>query len=206
VSFYHLFPTHLMNLMSSISAEDPENFGWCVVNGGKDGDLIQRRHYVGGDGAACPAACATDTPLDQQGQCRKYWLFPDGRPTFPSSRFRMPLLGALYGMALMTDAYDRSYTDVSRVFLKGHYSQIDLPKGVTVCQFTDPLSGKVYVAPEYSDEGVLSPGCMNLKAAQDVLSQFKNLETLQDNYLFSEYQFRVSLLEVIRSLHETYEF
>lgn len=206
VSFYHLFPKKLMNVMSAISVEDPDYYGWCVINGGEDGDYIMRRHYVGGDGKACLDACDPEKPLEQQGACRKYWLFPDGRPTFPSSRFRMPLLGALYGMALLTDAYDRSYTDVARLFLQGHSTQIDLPNDVTKCTFTDPLSGKIYVAPMVNDAGILSPGCMNLNAAQEVLSQFKDLQTLQDNYLFSEYQFRVSLIEVIRALHQTYEY
>ncbi len=208
VSFYHFFPKSLMNMMSGVSVENADHYGWCVLNGGgaDKPDLIQRRHWVGGDGKSCADPCDSQKPLEQQGQCRKYWLFPDGRPTFPSSRFRMPLLGALYGMALLTDAYDRSYMDISRLFLSGHATSIDLPGDVTVCQFTDPLSGKVYVAPQSQDPDLLSPGCLNLQEAQTVLSQFKDLKTLQDNYLFSEYQFRVSLIEVMRALHLTYEY
>ena len=143
-------------------------------------------------------------PADQQVGCRKYWMFPDARPTFPSSRFRMPLLGNLYGMAMTERGYDRSYMDISRIFLKGHHASIDLAKGVTMCEFTDPLSGKIYISPQTSEE-VLNPGCINIKEASKALSAYNNIDSLQKNYLFSEYQFRVSLLEVLRAMHETYE-
>ncbi len=207
VSFYHFFPKRVMNLMSGWAVEEAKYFGWCVVNGGggDESDYIQRRHWVGGTQASCPTACDSGKPMKDQVGCRKYWLFPDARPTFPSSRFRMPLLGALYGMSMLTDAFDRSYLDLSRVFLKGHSSEIDVDNVTDVCTFTDPLSGKVYVSPKVADD-VLNPGCLNLQAAQDVLSQFKDLDALQDNYLFSEYQFRVSLIEVQRALHLTYEY
>ena len=211
VGFYNFFPKQVMNLMSGISVENADYFGWCVVNGGADAagvkqaDMVMRRHWVGGDQKACPDLCSSK-PLEQQGQCRKYWLFPDGRPTFPSSRFRMPLLGGLYGMSMLTGAYDRSYMDLSRMYLAGHSSAVDVPSDVTLCTFTDPLSGKVYKAPQSGDPDLLSPGCLNFAEAQKVLSEFKDMKTLQDNYLFSEYQFRVSLIEVLRALHLTFEY
>ena len=117
----------------------------------------------------------------------------------------MPLLGALYGMSFLSRGFERSYLDLSRIFLKGHSTAISTEDVKDVCKFTDPLSGKVYLSPRVSDE-LLNPGCLNLEAAQNVLSQFKDLSTLQDNYLFSEYQFRVSLIEVQRALHMTYEY
>ncbi|HAN30697.1 MAG TPA: hypothetical protein DCQ06_03795 [Myxococcales bacterium] len=207
IGFGDFFPKRVMNLMSGWAVEEAKYFGWCVVNGGGDPtpDYLKRRHWVGGDQKACPDLCDSKQALKDQVGCTKYYLFPDSRPTFPSSRFRMPLLGALYGMSMLTDAFDRSFMDISRIFIKGHHSQIDVDDVKDVCTFTDPLSGKVYVSPKTSDE-VLNPGCINLNAAQAVLDQFKDLETLQDNYLFSEYQFRVSLIEVQRALHMTYEY
>ncbi|MCO4759886.1 MAG: hypothetical protein KC502_00120 [Myxococcales bacterium] len=207
VGFFNFFPKRVMNLMSGWAVEEAQYFGWCIINGGggDNPDYVQRRHWVGGDQKSCPALCDDKTPLKDQAGCRKYWLFPDARPTFPSSRFRMPLLGALYGMALLSRGFDRSYIDLSRVFIKGHSSSIDTSDAKEVCKFTDPLSGKVYLSPKVSNS-LLNPGCLNLEAAQGVLSQFKDLKTLQDNYLFSEYQFRVSLIEVQRALHMTYEY
>jgi hypothetical protein len=146
----------------------------------------------------------TATPEEKIG-CLKYTLFPDERPVFPSTRFRMPLFGALYGMALLTEGFDRSYMDVSRVFLKGNEAAIELPPGVETAEFTDPLSGKVYVAAKTSDD-TLNPGYLAVKLAAAELAKIPNLEALQQSYLFSEYQFRVSLLDLIRSMHETYEY
>ncbi len=207
VGFFNFFPKRVMNLMSGWAVEESKHFGWCVVNGGggDNADIVQRRHWVGGTQEACPAECDSTKPLKDQAGCRKYWLFPDARPTFPSSRFRMPLLGALYGMSFLSRGFERSYMDLSRVFIQGHSSEINTDDVKDVCKFTDPLSGKVYISPRVSDE-LLNPGCLNLEAAQKVLGQFKDLETLQDNYLFSEYQFRVSLIEVQRALHMTYEY
>ncbi|GEM_PF-499494 len=205
---FTLFPKKILNLLSGVGTENSDHYGWCVLNGGGSGkpDTLEPRHLVGGTGEACAKACEdfAKVPADKQVGCRKYYLFPDARPTFPSSRFRMPLLGNLYGMAMTTRGYDRSYMDTSRIFLEGHYTEIDIPKGVTKCTFTDPLSGKIYVAPKVSED-LLNPGCMNIEAAQSALDQFNNLGTLQNNYLFSEYQFRVSLLEVLRAMHDTYE-
>ena len=133
-------------------------------------------------------------------------MFPDQRPTFPSSRFRMPLIASLYGMSLLTQGFNRSFMDISRIFLKGNQAAIELPQSATKCTFTDPLSGKVYVAYEAADD-VLNAGCLQLSEAQKVLDQYQgNVETLQDTYLFSEYQFRVSLIDILRTLHETYEY
>ncbi len=221
--YFNLFPRKVMNLLTGISVENAEHFGWCVINGGKiDGqtqrDYLIRPHWIGGkkkdgtDADVCPAGCLyveddpTAPPLDKQAGCTKYRMFPDQRPTFPSSRFRMPLIASLYGMSLLTQGFNRSFMDISRIFLKGNQAAIELPQSATKCTFTDPLSGKVYVAYEAADD-VLNAGCLQLSEAQKVLDQYQgNVETLQDTYLFSEYQFRVSLIDILRTLHETYEY
>ncbi len=220
--YFNLFPRKVMDLLTGISVENPKYFGWCVINGGKiDGqtqrDYLIRPHWIGGkkadgtDADVCPSDCKyieddpTAPPLDKQAGCTKYRMFPDQRPTFPSSRFRMPLIASLYGMSLLTQGFNRSFMDISRIFLKGNQAAIELPDAVTKCTFTDPLSGKVYVAYEAADD-VLNAGCLQLDEAQKVLDQYADLETLQDNYLFSEYQFRVSLIDILRTLHETYEY
>lgn len=215
--YFNFFPRQVMNLLTGISVENADHFGWCVLNGGKlDGqtqrDYLIRPQWVGGkDVNICPADCLYQEddpnapPLDKQPGCTKYRMFPDRRPTFPSSRFRMPLLASLYGMTMLVRGFDRSFMDISRIFLKGNQAAIELPDGVTKCTFTDPLSGKVYVAYEAADD-VLNAGCIQLGEAQKVLNQTANITTLQDNYLFSEYQFRVSLIDILRTLHETYEY
>ena len=43
-------------------------------------------------------------------------------------------------------------------------------------------------------------------AAQKELAKYQTLGALQADYLFSEYQFRVSLLDLVRTMVEVYEY
>lgn len=211
VSFYNVFPRQLTNLLASMSVEDATAYGWQVVAGkNSDDDKLVPRPWVGSEAQKQRKLCA-DLPTDatdaQREGCLKYNVFPDARPVFPSSRFRMPLQAAYYGMAVLTKGFNRTFLDVSRVFLKGHHQQIELPVDLDskdVATFTDPLSGKTYIAPKVTDE-TLNPGYLAVKLAEAELKKWTNLGKLQENYLFSEYQFRVSLLDIMRSMHEVYE-
>ncbi len=207
VSFFNAFPRQVMQLFGGVAVEDAEFYGWSVLNGGNaQTDFFASRSWVGADSKAAPAACDPDVPDAQEGACRKYRIFPDGRPVFPTSRFRMPLIASIYGMSLLTQGFDRSYMDVSRIFLKGNQAEIELPAGVTLCTFTDPLSGKTYISPQVTEE-LFAPGCRMVHQAQVELDAFKgSIGTLQENYLFSEYQFRVSLLDIVRTMHEQFEY
>ena len=217
VSFFNFFPRELTNLFAGWSVEQSKYFGWYLLQGKTDKeDYMMRRVWVGPEADNVPKACSTypaGTPTEQREGCLKYVLHPDGRPQFPSTRFRMPLLASYYGMSLLQMGGKRSYMDVSRVFLKGNQAAIDLPVGTKTVEFTDPLSGKTYVAaetaidndPKKPDEN-LDPGVMAVEFAAKELKNFPDLKSLQDNYLFSEYQFRVSLLDLVRTMHSTYEY
>lgn len=208
VSFYNAFPRQLTNLFGAISVEDASRYGWYVLQGATDNDDTVMPRVWAGPQSTPPKLCSSfpqDTPAKDKVGCQKYTIFPDGRPTFPSSRFRMPLLGSLYGMSLLTMGFNRSYMDVSRVFMKGNQSAIELPPDVTVASFTDPLSGKTYLAPQTATD-TMNPGYESVLLAAAELAKFQDLALLQQNYLFSEYQFRVSLLDLIRTMHETFEY
>jgi hypothetical protein len=210
VSFFGLFPRQVMNLFGGLSVEDANYYGWYLQHGGTekpDDDVLAPRKWVGPGSENTFKQCAdfkAGTPAVEMKGCIKYTIFPDARPFFPSSRFRMPLLGSLYGMAMLRENWDRSYLDISRVFLKGNQAEIKMPEGTEKVEFTDPLSGKTYVAQRTAND-VLNPGYLAVQAAQKELDKFPSLKALQDAYLFSEYQFRVSLLDLMRTMHETYE-
>ena len=213
ISYFNLFPRQLINLFGGISYEGIDSYGWMLLQGDQpEGatDTLVRPMYAGAN-TAPPKACSSypaDTPLKDKAGCLKYRVYPDARPTFPSSRFRMPLLGSVYGMALLAQGYDRSYLDVARVFVSGNKAQIALPDSVTttdIAKFVDPLSGREYVAAKVSDK-TLNPGYEAVVAAQKELAKYTALDKLQAGYLFSEYQFRVSLLDLVRTMHELYEF
>ncbi len=213
VSYFTLFPRQLINLFGGISYEGIDAYGWMLLQGAKsDGtaDVVQRPLFAGAN-ATTPKACSdyptTATLADKVG-CLKYRIYPDPRPTFPSSRFRMPLLGSLYGMSFLAKGYDRTYLDLARVFVAGNQAQITLPDDLTpsaIAQFTDPLSGRVYVAAKISD-GSVNPGYEAVLAAQQELAKYPTLAKLQADYLFSEYQFRVSLLDLVRTMVDVYEY
>lgn len=213
VSYFTLFPRQLINLFGGISFEGIDSYGWLLLQGANaDGtaDEVQRPLFAGAN-TAPPKACKdypADTPLADKVGCLKYRVYPDPRPTFPSTRFRMPLLGSVYGMSFLTKGYDRQYLDLARVFVAGNQAQITLPDDITatdIAQFTDPLSGRQYVATRTSDKTV-NPGWEAVTAAQKELKKYKTLADLQADYLFSEYQFRVSLLDLLRTMHEVYEY
>lgn len=212
VSYHTFFPRQVTNLFAGIAVEEAKHFGWYIVQG-KDPnvDELARRTWLGPGSEQTPKRCEdfpTDATAEQKIGCVKYDVFPDARPVFPSSRFRMPLQASYYGMALLSRGYNRSYLDLSRVFLKGNQAKIDLPADLApedVAEFADPLSGKVYIAARV-DKDMLNPGFLAVQAAKAELAKFKNLEALQDSYLFSDYQFRVSLLDLMRTMHEVYEY
>lgn len=212
VSYHTFFPRQVTNLFAGIAIEEAKHFGWYVVQGPDPAvDELQRRVWLGPGSEAAPKKCEdfpTNATAEEKVGCLKYEIFPDARPVFPSSRFRMPLQASYYGMALLARGYNRNYLDLSRVFLKGNQAKIDLPADLApedIAEFTDPLSGKVYIAARV-DKGVLNPGFLAVQAAQAELDKFKNLQALQDSYLFSDYQFRVSLLDLMRTMHEVYEY
>lgn len=213
VSFYNIFPRQLIDLFSGIAVEDSSLFGWYLLNGGPNApEYLKARDWVGPDADNPPAPCDPNVgEEDQQVGCMRQIVFPDPRPTFPSSRFRMPLLGYVYGVSMLVDGFDRTFTDLSRIFLKGHTGGIDLPSALTVAEFADPLSGKVYVAPLVAGD-TLNPGYLAVERANEELKRYiddqgeLNLELLQQDYLFSEYQYRVSLIEILRTTHELFEY
>ena len=218
VNYTTIFPRQMINLFAGLQVDDAHHFGWYLLQGPRDAqgqqlepDYVMKRNWVGPQATQLPPKCAdvATQPIEQQTGCLKYVIYPDSRPFFPSSRFRMPLLGAYYGMALLsTGGFDRSYMDISRIFIEGNQNKIEFPASVLpedIAKFTDPLSGKTYVAARVSKD-VLNPAYVAVKQAAEELAKFKDLPTLQDTYLFSDYQYRVSLLEAIRSLHETYEY
>lgn len=211
VSFYNVFPRQLTNLLASMSVEDATSYGWQVVAGkNSDDDKLVPRPWVGTEASKGRQLCSSlptgATDAEREG-CLKYDVFPDARPVFPSSRFRMPLQATYYGMAVLTKGFNRTFLDVSRIFLKGHHAQIELPSDLAkedIATFVDPLSGKTYIAPKVTNE-MINPGFLAVKLAEAELKKWTTLGKLQDNYLFSEYQFRVSLLDIMRSMHEVFE-
>ena len=133
-------------------------------------------------------------------------------PVFPTTRFRVPMLAAYYGLGLFLDSYDHSFVDVTRVYIDGH-SQGITPNadGVTAdASFTDPMSGKTYTAVRsmHADAGLFHPAHFMIGQLKAEFLDTYNGSTidLQADYNYSDYQFLVDKLELLRGMNYTYDY
>jgi len=132
---------------------------------------------------------------------------------------------------LLVSSYDRSFLDRTRIWLKGQASEITPPEGALLATCEDRFSGRVYQAFALPDEGYypaydLVQQCASMFACydedlNDSLSSAArarcewitgttdvaglNLDDLRAAWQFSELQYLVGKLELIRAMHGTYD-
>jgi hypothetical protein len=195
-SYYSLFPKEMVRLFGSLMTGDEQNYGWwtCKNSQGKVDSIVRRDQF-------------SDVPPESCEQA----LYPETFSVFPNSRYRMPILGALYGMAMLTTNNDYSFMDASRLCLQGSGECVSVQDVDDVATFEDPFSGKVYSASRVGDAGSYDAAYNLVKAAQTEFDNYINPETgelnlglLQDNYYLSELQFLVGRLELVRGMHQKY--
>lgn len=196
-SYYTLFPEEMMRLMGSLMTGDEGNYGWwaCKDAGGKV-ESVRRRNYFE---SVPPETC-------------EQALYPETFSVFPNSRYRMPILAALYGMAWMSDDGNYDFMDTSRLCLEGSGECVGHAQGADVAVFEDPLSGKKYTASRVGDESSYDAAYNLVLRANTLFANYLDedtgeldLESLQDNYYLSELQFMIGQLELVRGMHEVYE-
>ncbi len=202
LSYYTLFPKELMNLYSGMVANKTDLWGWYMVTNDKGTpDHCVRRNIRG------PEAKSIDEMTAELVPGQKVWaLNPEPEYTFPTTRFRVPMLAALYGLSMFNDAYDQSFTDVTRVFVDGHKDGITPSDDADVVSFTDPLSGKTYSATVSKfSSGLFHPGKYMIERLEAELAEYNDLSELQENYNYSEYQFVIDKLELLRGMNAAYD-
>ena len=153
--------------------------------------------------------------------------------TFPTTRFRIPMLAAYYGMALLVDNYDRSFMDSVRLWIAGDKYQITPPPDAEVATCEDLFSGRIYKTYRMKDGGYypaydLVSQCdflfscydpaRNGSLTDEEVKECKayargttrvnelTLKDLANDYLFHPLQFLIGKLELIRAMHSTYEW
>lgn len=159
---------------------------------------------------------------------------PEELYIFPTTRYRVPMLAAYYGMSLLIDNFDRSFMDATRIWLKGNQYTITPPAGAEVIECEDRFSGRVYQAYRLPDGGYYpaydlvyqckvifdcfdetvnktltddqKQECMRLtnKAAAQIPTL--TLDKLRAEYLFHDLQFLIGKLELVRAMHAEYEW
>jgi hypothetical protein len=201
ISFYSLFPKELTNLYGAMTANKTDSWGWYMVtNQAGNPDRCHRRNVVGPDAVTIAELEATEGTT--------VWAFnPEPEYTFPTTRFRLPMLAAYYGLGWFLDGWDKNFVDITRVYLDGHLGAVTPSDDAEVLSFTDPLSGKTYSAVRSQfNSDVIHPAYNMIEQMQAELESYGSVEELQANYNYSEYQFILDKLELLRGMNYAYDY
>ncbi len=198
LSFYTLFPDETLNLLGGVLTGQTEGYGLCIrVNDSGNMTSMNRRHYLAGLDCEPGEIPLTPEPSDY---------------IFPTTKYRLPMLAAYYGMSLMITDYDRRFMDVTRVFLAGHGTELEFAEGTEVANFECPFSGKIYVAAKTGMNNEFDPAYYLVTEAARELDRYRDEDTgeirwdaLRNDYERSRLEFLTGKLELIRSMHTLYE-
>jgi len=230
LSFADVWPQRMQNILSGLVTGDPAPFGWCIEHvfsenntdkeidcGKADPTIVKPRLWFG-----------TEEEMDAWYEnCEPLTIEPEY--TFPTTQYRLPALATIYGMINLSRTFDRSFTDRIRLWLEGEGTDITIPEGFETIRFTDPFSGKTYVAsfdPEEYDpytkakprdtlpkDSIEShghkywPAAWMLARANELLADYGgNMTQLSDEYSYSDLQQMVGRMEIIRGLYRRIEF
>ncbi len=196
ISYFTFFPDKLINILGGLTTHRSENYAACVVHdaNGKPNHLRLR-----------DVRNADDADFCKDGK----YLFPEEVDyDFITTWYRIPMLAAYFGMSLMINDYDRRFMDATRIFLKGNQNEIELPDDALVAEFTDPMTGKTFVAFKVGEEDEHDIAYHLILKANEALAKVGSLEELQESYVdgAGELQRTVGLLELIMALHEQYDY
>lgn len=205
ISFYNLFPTELSNLYASILGNKTDSWGWYMVTRNGQPSRCHRRNIVGPEAMDM---AELRTQLQGEDSAQDVWAFnPEPEYTFPTTRFRMPMLAAYYGLGMFLDDYDHSFVDQTRVYLEGHGGAITPAPGADAKSFTDPLSGKTYTAVRgEASTDRFNPAYYMIEQMAVEFGKYGSLAELQENYNYSEYQFILDKLELLRNMNVVYDY
>jgi hypothetical protein len=196
ISFFTFFPDKLITVLGGLTTHRAENYAACVVEN-DDGKpfYIRLRSVVNAD----------DPDFCKDG----HYLYPeDVDYDFVTTWYRIPMLAAYFGMSLMINDYDRRFMDATRIFLKGNESQIELPDDAQKVEFTDPMTGKIFVAFKVGDNDQHAIAYHLIEKANKLLANYESMEELRESYAegAGDVQRLVGLLELIMGLHAQYDY
>ncbi len=121
-------------------------------------------------------------------------------PSIDNLNFRV--WASVYAMTMAPSAFEPSYFDGFGVFFKGHESDHVLTQGMAWKEFTDPFSGKTYLAvdPRYSDHR-MAPAAELIDRANELRDAWLNAQS-PDEAAQAQAQLKevVTALDVLREL------
>ena len=224
INFASVWPQRVQNILSGMITGEPSMFGWCIEHddvpptegGSGDPTGVKYRRWFG-----------TKADMDEYySNCVP--LTPEPEYSFPTTQYRLPAVASIYGMGWMGQTWDRTFVDRTRVWLDGEGNDLTIPEGFEVVSYTDPFSGKTYKAPydpkefdpaketsprvtipEALSEGhrnVYWPTARLLTLANNYLAEFDNPQDLSENYGYSECRQIIGRMEIMRGLHQYFEY
>lgn len=228
INFATMWPQRMQNLLSGLLTGDPNFYGWCIEHNTND---------TPADSGMCQADPVRVKPrmwFGTKDELDAYYknckpLNPEPEYDFPTTQYRIPALAAIYGYAWMSGTFDRSFIDRNRLWLKGDGTDIVLPPGFATVEYTDPFSGKVYVASyDPAEEDPTTPvspreavpatdfapeqhaywsAARLVSIANKALASYGgNLSALSSDYQYSLLQQTVGRLEILRGLYRLFDF
>jgi hypothetical protein len=200
INYQTFFKDEIDRLFGGLIDNKTDEYGWCVLLDQNDKPYGFRvREFLGPD----KGCHEKEMPIE-----------PEEKYIFPTTRFRIPIQTAYIGLSLLISDYDRSFVENTRVWLKGNKTEISVcPSGVTsqecakfvdVIEFAEPLSGKTYVAYKMKGDD-FSAAYYLLNECQSYLDKFASIEELQQKYIFSDYQFCVDKVELLKNMNMIYD-
>jgi hypothetical protein len=196
ISFYPFFPDQMLHLLGGLTTYRVENYAACVVE-----DDNGAPHHI---------RLRDITNMDDPSFCAdgKYLYPEDVDYDFNTTWYRIPLLAAYYGMALMQTTYDRRFMDTTRIFMKGHEDAVELAPDAETIEVGDPMTGKVYVAVKQGEDNAFDAAWYLLSETKKVFDSYTSLEQLMFDYTTGTgpLQRMFNLLELVRSLHKLFDY
>lgn len=192
INYQTMFPKQVLNIFGGLVADDYKGFGWRVKKEGSTTTML-------------PTVIIGD-PTDVQNSLTLPAVNPNANYLFPTTKYRVPAMAALYGMSLLVSDFNNAFTDQSRVWIKGNGQAPEIDPTAQTIEYTDCLSGRTYVAAKYGDNDVFSPGFSLIQQAKDNFAFFGSCDAYKKAYNGSELQFVIGKLEILRGFLDLYDY
>jgi hypothetical protein len=187
IGFNTMYPTELNNLFGGIISGQAERWWGSVVDNG-DGELkYQAPNLFSNYGEE----------LEDLG--------PRVRPS--QDDLQMKALAIGYAVTSLPAGFDPSVTDSLAVVLEGNHSEYELGAGMEWVDFTDPFSGKTYLAlkPNYDDSRIATAYTI-VNRGNELVDQLLDPSLSEEATLRveDELQELVVVLQMLREYNEVY--
>ena len=230
LSFADVWPQRMQNILSAMITGDPSPIGWCIEHQFASSNVDREIDC----GTAEPVSVKPRLWFGDEAELAEHYdncepLTTEPEYSFPTTQYRLPAIAMIYGMVNLARSYDRTFTDRVRLWLDGDGGDITIPDGFDTISYTDPFSGKTYIAaydPNEFDPNDKSepldllptevvephghlywPAAWLVARANDFLAEYGgNLSQLSDEYAYSDLQQMVGRLEIIRGIYRRLEF